>query len=111
MHIKTVILLRNVSFGFINFVNLSTSFFIQLFLTFLYFFIKNAFLRFFLFLRLTFFYIYAYYMSTPCPNSKYATDPLLLSTYVHIRSTFLVDAHMPSTKIQVFLETVMIFRA
>src|SRR6218665_802327 len=43
MHIKTVILLRNFSFGVINFVNLSIMFYIQHFLTFFIFFIKNAF--------------------------------------------------------------------
>jgi len=34
MHIRTVILLKNFSFGLINFVNLSTTFFIQRFLFF-----------------------------------------------------------------------------
>jgi len=37
VHIKTIILLENFSFGLINFVNLSTTFFIQRFLTFLFF--------------------------------------------------------------------------
>src|SRR6218665_355339 len=46
--IKTAILLRNVSFGLINIVNLSTTFFIQRFLTFFIFFVKNAFLKFFI---------------------------------------------------------------
>ena len=54
MHVKTVILLGNFSFGLIYFVNLSTTFFIQCFLTFFIFFIKNAFLT-FLFLESTFF--------------------------------------------------------
>jgi len=48
MHIKTVILPKKFSFGLINFVNLSTTFFIQGFLTFFYFFHKNAFLTFFI---------------------------------------------------------------
>src|SRR6218665_2376232 len=47
MHIKTVILLGNFSFGFINFVNVSTTFFIQGFLTCFYFFIKTRFNVFF----------------------------------------------------------------
>src|SRR6218665_2889575 len=53
-HIKAVILLKKFSFGLINFVNLSTTFFIQRFLTFLIFIIKTAFLT-FLFLWSTFF--------------------------------------------------------
>ena len=57
MHIRTVILLRNFSFGLINFVNLSTMFFIQGFFTFFIIFIKNAFLMFFI-LEVNFFYIY-----------------------------------------------------
>ena len=48
MHIKTVILLGNFSFGLINFVNLSTTFIIQRFLTFFIFFIKTRFLTFFI---------------------------------------------------------------
>jgi len=55
MHIKTVILLRNFSFGLINFVNLST-FFIQRFSTFFIFFIKTRFLKVFLFWGLMFFF-------------------------------------------------------
>ena len=43
MHIKTVILLGNFLFGLRDVVNLSTTFFIQLFLRFFIFFIKNAF--------------------------------------------------------------------
>jgi len=54
MHIKTVILVRNFSIGLINFVNLSTTFFIQRFLRFFYFFIKIVFLTFFILV----FYIY-----------------------------------------------------
>ena len=57
MHINTVILLRNFSFGFINVVNLSTTFFILRFSRFFIFFIKTRFKR-FLFLGSTFFYIY-----------------------------------------------------
>ena len=41
MHINTVILLGNFSFDLINFVNLSTTFFIQRFLTFFYYFHKK----------------------------------------------------------------------
>ena len=41
MHIKTVILLKNFSFGLINFVDLSTTFFIQRFFTFFIFFHKK----------------------------------------------------------------------
>src|SRR6218665_4087434 len=41
--LRTLILLRNFSFGLISFVNLSTTFFIHRFLTFFYFFQKNAF--------------------------------------------------------------------
>ena len=44
----TVILLVNFSFGLINFVNLSTTFFIQSFFNVFYFFHKNAFLTFFI---------------------------------------------------------------
>src|SRR6218665_1086289 len=54
MHIKTVILLRNFSFVFINFDNLSTTFYIQRFLTFLFFHKKRVF-NVFLFLGSTFF--------------------------------------------------------
>src|SRR6218665_1271440 len=58
MHIKTVILLGNFSFGLITFVNLSTPFFIQRFLTFfLYFFIKTRFFTFFI-LGINVFYIF-----------------------------------------------------
>ena len=49
MHIKIVILLGNFLCGLINLFNLSTTFFIQCFLTFFNFFHKNAFLRFFIF--------------------------------------------------------------
>jgi len=52
MHINTVILLGNFSFDLINFVNLSTTFFIQRFLTI--FSLKTRFLT-FLFLESTFF--------------------------------------------------------
>ena len=49
MHIKTVILLKYCSYGLINFVNLSTTFFIQrLLYVFLIFFIKTRFLTFFI---------------------------------------------------------------
>ena len=41
MHIKTVILLRNFSFGLINFVNLSTTFFYSTFFNIFYFFNKK----------------------------------------------------------------------
>jgi len=41
MHIKAVILLGNFPFGLINFVNLSTTFIIQLFIKFFYFFHKK----------------------------------------------------------------------
>jgi len=44
LHIKTVILLGNFSFGLINIVNMSTMFFIQCFLNLFIFFIKNMFL-------------------------------------------------------------------
>jgi len=44
MHIKIVTVLGNFSFGLINLVNLSTTFFS----VFFYFFIKNAFLTFFI---------------------------------------------------------------
>jgi len=47
-HIRTVILLRNFSFGLIDFVNLSTTFFIQRFFTFFIIFIKTRFLTFFI---------------------------------------------------------------
>ena len=58
MHIKTVILLKNFSFGLINFVDLSTKFFIQRFLRIFIFFIKTRFLTFFI-LGVNVFYIYA----------------------------------------------------
>src|SRR6218665_149214 len=57
MHIKTVILLGNFSFGLITFVNLSTPFFIQRFLMFL-FFIKTCVFTFFI-LGINVFYIFA----------------------------------------------------
>ena len=59
MNFKTVILLWNFSFGLINFVNLSTTFFIQRFLKFFYFFIKNAFLTFFILGVNVFIHVYA----------------------------------------------------
>src|SRR6218665_2721075 len=48
MHINTVILPGNFSFGLIKFLNLSKTFFIQRFLTFSYFFIKTRLLTFFI---------------------------------------------------------------
>ena len=60
MHIKTVILLGNFFlFALGDVVNLSTTFFIQRFLRFLFFFIKNAFLTFFI-LGVNVFYIYGF---------------------------------------------------
>ena len=59
MHIKTVILLVNFSFVLINFINLSSTCFIQRFLTFFNFLIKNAFLTFFI-LGVNVFYIYGF---------------------------------------------------
>jgi len=59
MHIMTVILLRNLLFSLINFVNLSTTFFVQRFLTFLFFSEKTRFLTFFI-LGVNVFYIYDY---------------------------------------------------
>jgi len=58
MHIKTVILLNNFSFGLINFFNLSTTFFIQRFEEFFYFFIKVAFFNVCYSWGQRFFYIY-----------------------------------------------------
>src|SRR6218665_2298417 len=60
MHIKTVILLVNFPFGLINFVNLSTTFIIQLFIKFFIFFHKKTrFLTFFI-LGVTVFHIYGF---------------------------------------------------
>ena len=59
MHIKTLIILRNFSFRLINFVNVSTTLFIQRFLTFFFiFFIKNALFNVFFILRVNVIYIY-----------------------------------------------------
>src|SRR6218665_3727499 len=61
MHIKTVILLKNFSFGLINFVNLSTTFFIQRFLTFFIFFIIKL------------FYSWGQRFLHPCPQLPFPT--------------------------------------
>src|SRR6218665_3646458 len=60
MYIKTVILLKNFLFGLINFVNLSTTLFIQRFLTFLFCFHKNRFNVFYSCGQRSYIYVYTY---------------------------------------------------
>jgi len=56
--LKTVILLKNFSFGFINFVNLPTTFFIQRIFNVIIFFITNRVFNVFYSWGQRFFYIY-----------------------------------------------------
>src|SRR6218665_968914 len=70
---KTVILLEIFSFGLINFGDLSTTFFIQRFLTILFFSYKTHFLK-FLFLGLTFFYNYAFNHTSHPTDSDSSTS-------------------------------------
>ena len=83
MHIRTVILPGNFSFGLINFVNLSTTFFLQRFLMFFIYFIKNAFLMFFFILGgQRFFYIYAQnQLNIPRTYELHADIPAVLNLF------------------------------
>src|SRR6218665_444344 len=76
MHIKRVILLGIFSFGLRDVVNLSTTFFIQRFFTFFYFFIKTRFLTFFILGVNVFLHLWSQ-VRTDCSLVPYIIHPYL----------------------------------